>query len=87
MLYRNNMPKNYGLLECNVIVREHMCKECQQLMHEWWELFRTSVKRDQLLLPYVLYENKVEIREVGTLGIGTSYNPSFRVLPHACYSD
>lgn len=81
-LRNNNMPKNYGLLQCNVIVREHHNKICKKIMNEWWEEFLKYPYRDQISLPYVLYKNNIPVYKVSTLGDNIYTNPSFRVILH-----
>ena len=81
-LDNNNMPKNYGLLQCNIIAREHSNKVCQKIMKEWWNEFESGIKRDQVSLPYVLYRNNITVDSVGTLGNNVYNNPSFRIINH-----
>ena len=75
-------PKNYGLLQCNVIVREHNNPTTIKVMEDWWSLFLTYAKRDQIYLPYVLYKNDISIDKVGILGNNMYMNPSFRITNH-----
>ena len=63
-LNRNNMPKDYGLLECCFIVRKHNSDICKKVMKEWWNLFINGPKRDQISFTYVLYKNKIPSCEV-----------------------
>lgn len=81
-LLNDGMPKNYGLLQCNVIVREHNNPICLKIMEEWWEEFMRYSKRDQISLPHVLYKNKIKVEQVGVLGNNIYTNPSFRILLH-----
>ena len=81
-LEAEHMPKNYGLLQCNVIAREHNNELCRNIMESWWDEFKDNIKRDQVSLPYVLYKNKINIDEIGTLGNNVYSNPSFRVISH-----
>lgn len=76
------MPKNYGLLQCNIIVREHNNPLCIKIMEEWWQEFQKYSKRDQISLPHVLYMNNVKVEQVGILGNNVYMNPSFRILLH-----
>lgn len=76
------MPKNYGLLQCNVIAREHHNKTCISIMEQWWEEYMQYTKRDQVSLPYVLYKQNIRVKEVGVLGTNVYTNPSFRILTH-----
>ena len=76
------MPKNYGLLQCNLIVREHNNETCIKIMQDWWQEFKNYSKRDQISLPHVLYKNNIKIENVGILGNNIYPNPSFRILTH-----
>ncbi len=80
---RTGMPRHYGLLECNVIAREHHNRTCIKLMEEWWQEFEMYSKRDQISLPHVLYKNGIKVQEVGILGDNVRTNPSFRIFRHA----
>ncbi len=77
------MPRHYGLLECNVIAREHHNPTCIKFMEEWWQEFEEYSKRDQISLPHVLYKNGIQVQEVGILGDNVRINPSFRIYRHA----
>lgn len=81
-LRKNNMPENYGLLECNVLVREHNNIRCKEIMLDWWKEFKNKIKRDQLSLPYILYKRGISIEEIGTLGNDVFLNNSFRIIRH-----
>lgn len=80
-LKQEGYPEHYGMLECNIIARRHT-KTMEHLMDEWWNEFCNYSKRDQLSFPYVLYKNKINVEEVGTLGNNVHMNLSFRVLTH-----
>ena len=81
-LIDTGMPKNYGLLQCNLIVREHNNETCIKIMQDWWNEFENYSKRDQVSLPHVLYKNNIKIEKVGILGNNVYNNPSFRILTH-----
>ncbi len=81
-LKKAGMPHNYGLLECNVIAREHHNDICVRIMEQWWREYEEYCKRDQVSLPHVLYQNNIQINEVGVLGENVRVNPSFRILGH-----
>ncbi len=76
------MPRHYGLLECNVIAREHHNSTCMKIMEEWWQEFEEYSKRDQISLPHVLFQNGIREKEVGVLGNNVWTNPSFRIFKH-----
>jgi hypothetical protein len=46
------------LSENCVILRKHNSKKLFKTMNNWWNLLRFYVKRDQILLPYVLWKYK-----------------------------
>ncbi len=77
------MPENYGLLECNVIAREHHNSTCVKIMEEWWNEYSKYSKRDQISLPHVLFRNGIKVQEVGVLGNNVRTNPSFRIFGHS----
>ena len=83
VLKQAGMPANYGMCECNVIVRENANKKCEKLMNEWWEEFRKSTaKRDQLLFPYVLWKNNTQLDAIGCLGENIDCDGKFRRKSH-----
>lgn len=81
-LIETGIPSNYGLLQCNVIVREHSNPICMQIMNEWWQEYMEYTKRDQVSLPHILYCHGIGVNEVGILGSNIYNNPSFRVVNH-----
>lgn len=82
-LKQRNFPRNYGMNECNVIVRDHNNSVVCKLMEEWWEMFKEGkVKRDQLSFPYLLFKHGITPIEIGTLGSNVQDNPAIRVTLH-----
>lgn len=81
-LKETKMPRNYGLLQCSVIVREHNNPKCIKIMEEWWNEFKNYSKRDQISLPHVLYMNRINVDEISVLGNNVYSNPSFRIINH-----
>lgn len=81
----NGFPDNYGLIACDIIVREHNKESCVKVMEQWWVEFRDFVRRDQLSLPYVLYKNGIAIDEVATLGGNVHQDYSFEIMKHKKY--
>ena len=82
-LKSTGMPENYGLIECNVIAREHNNPTCKKIMDEWWEEFRNYSKRDQISFIHVLYMNGIDSKEIGTLGDNVFDNPAIRKVGHS----
>ena len=75
-------PRQYGLAEGNVIVREHHNETCRKVMRLWWRQFRNRISRDQVSLPLVLYKLGIPMEEITTLGYDVYHNRSFRVADH-----
>lgn len=63
-----NMPKEYGLLYGGVIVRDHENEKGRKISKAWWEAFLQFPMRDQILLPYVLFEKGILTEKLSTLG-------------------
>lgn len=82
-LKSTEMPRNYGLIECNVIAREHNNLTCKKLMSEWWNEFLNYSKRDQISFVHVLFMNKISVEEIGTLGDNVFDNPAIRKVGHS----
>lgn len=56
--YKNEgFPKNYGLLQSNIMLRIHNHKDCIRLMETWWDELKDNSHRDQLSFNYVLWKN------------------------------
>jgi hypothetical protein len=81
-LRQNGMPRHYGLLEGAILLRETGNPRCQAIMNQWWDQFYQHIRRDQLSLPFILWQNEVTIEQVGLLGNQIWSNPIFRKYPH-----
>lgn len=77
-----NFPIQYGLVECNVIAREHNLEICKKVMDDWWHEFLFRSKRDQLSFPYVLYKNNIKVNDICTLGNNVFQNMAIRKRGH-----
>lgn len=75
-------PKNFGLLECNIIAREHKSQVCKSIMNMWWDDYNTLSKRDQMSLPSVLYRHNMKVEDIATLGTGVENDYLVRVERH-----
>lgn len=82
-LKEHRFPKDYGLLECGVIVREHNNPICKKVMDEWWLQFMNKIKRDQVSLPFILFNNHISVEQVAVLGQNIFENYSFRIDRHS----
>lgn len=63
-LDKNKMPKNYGLLETNIIFRRHNNKIIKKIDEEWWNMIKKYSYRDQLSMTYVLWKNGIIIDDI-----------------------
>lgn len=81
-LRKHGFPEHYGMLECNLIVRDHDSEVMKRVMEMWWNEFCKRSKRDQLSLPYVLFKNGIKVESVGVLGNNIFQNKALRVVKH-----
>ena len=82
ILEKEKFPRDYGMVECNVIVRDHTNVIMKKIMKDWWVQYKKFVKRDQLSLPYVLWKYNILMKDVALLGNDVSKNWALRVMPH-----
>lgn len=75
-------PASYGMAQCSVIARRHNDLICQKIMNQWWDEFQAYAKRDQLSLPFVLFQNGIQVKDVVTLGTNVYSNDSFEIVVH-----
>ncbi len=64
LLVDENMPKNYGMNEANIIIRRHKDKTVQKIMNDWWYMIKNYSRRDQLSLSYVLWKNHIKPADI-----------------------
>lgn len=82
-LYKlNNMPKNYGMFECNAILRDSQNDICIKIMEQWWKAVFNGIKRDQLYFTFVLFKNNYKFNDVFLLGDNINSNPMFIRYSH-----
>ena len=81
-LRSEGFPENYGLITCDILVREHHNPECIKIMEQWWDQFRNHIKRDQVAMPYVLFKNGIDPYDVATLGGDVHQENSFEIVKH-----
>ena len=75
----DGMPREYGLFECTMIVRDNSNSIGKQITEEWFEEYLQGERRDQLSLTYVLWKNAIPSGDVGILNDGQNIrkNPDF----------
>lgn len=56
--YKNEQfPKNYGLVQSNIVIRYHNEPDCIRLMETWWKEVKNGSHRDQLSFDYARWKN------------------------------
>lgn len=63
-LFKMGMPKNYGLLETNIIFRKHHNDLIKKINNIWWKMIKKYSHRDQLSFTYVLWKNGIIIDNI-----------------------
>lgn len=82
--YRSaGMSEHYGLIEANILVRNHHNPICIEIMDRWWQKIVKHCNRDQLSLPFVLWEMGIPVSEIGRIGNNVYKIPSIRIQPHS----
>lgn len=81
-LKQDKMPKNYGMVEANVIIRNHNDKCCIKLMDDWWNEFFHYSRRDQISLHHTLWKSNIEINDIVLLGNNVRDNNLLYVMKH-----
>lgn len=81
-MQKESFPENYGLLACGILVRDHNSEICRKIMSDWWHEVSTSIGRDQVALPFVLFKNDIYVDDIVTLGGDIHKDLSFKLLYH-----
>lgn len=66
---KEGFPKDYGLVQSNIVIRKHNDPKCVEFMDHWWNEVRRGSHRDQLSFDYVRWKHKdirVNILDKGT---------------------
>lgn len=79
---KSNMPRHFGMCECNVIVRDHDNPNLSSIMENWWRNYKTGVKRDQLYFTYVIYKQGYKFDDLVTFGASVNNNIIFLRQEH-----
>lgn len=60
----SGFPRNFGMTENNIILRNHNNEKIIELMEDWWQEFTDGGKRDQISLPFLIWKNKIDVIEL-----------------------
>lgn len=80
--YKEGMPRRFGSYECGLIVRDHYNYFGNELMENWYNYYMQSeCKRDQLVLPYLIWKYGMKIGDIGYIydGISIAENGDLKV--------
>lgn len=55
---KEGFPKDYGLLQSNILLRKHNNEDCIKLMEAWFDTLKDGSHRDQLSFNYVCWKNQ-----------------------------
>lgn len=81
---REGFPDNFGMLECNAIVSKLNNTNGKEILDSWWNEFKKSESyRDQIALPYVIWQLGYKIKDVGSLGNNIHKNEKVRIILHS----
>ena len=81
--YKNeSFPEQWGLFECNFILRMHINERCKSVMHTWWQEYFHGEKRDQLSFTYALWKNGMQFSEVCCFGKNIRHNSRLKLREH-----
>lgn len=73
------MPRNYGMFECFMIVRDHSNNLGSTVMHEWFVEYMNGEKRDQFSLTYVLWKHGLPFDSIGAINNGKSWRDNANI--------
>lgn len=78
------MPRELGQIDAKLIVRDHDNAICNKIMEEWYEEFMKGAPRDQFSFIYILWKNKISIKDLGFIhnGIDPNNNPDYELHTH-----
>lgn len=82
-LKAEGFPENYGLYENNLIFRMHNDEKIIKISEDWWKLYCTFSRRDQLCLSYVFWKNHFKPDLFLPKGISTHNYSAIKRLSHS----
>jgi len=74
---KHNMPRNFGMFECNVIFRDQYNSNCTEIMNQWWRSVYLGIKRDQLYFTFILFKLGYSFNDMYLIGNTVNTNPMF----------
>ncbi len=69
-------PKKYGMLECGILATDIKNDMAINILNLWWNEFKQSESlRDQISLPFILWNLNLDTKSIGTIGNNIYDNP------------
>ena len=62
---KQGYPKNQGLIESNVLIRNPKSEQLRELMETWWREIEAGSHRDQLSFNYASWQTKIAYETIG----------------------
>lgn len=79
---KERFPHHYGLAECTLLFTK-IGEKSEDIYSKWWNAFLESeTNRDQLVIPYVLWKERIDMKSFCTLGTNLHRSTDFEVLKH-----
>ena len=72
-------PENYGLVQSNVIIREHNNENCVKIGQGWWDELLLNSKRDQLSFNFSIWKKDYKINIIKPSIISSEH---FQIYTH-----
>lgn len=73
-------PEKFGLYEATIIVTDLKNVYAEEIFTAWWDEFCLSQsQRDQISLPFIVWNKGYRYRDIGCLGSDKRENPLFRL--------
>lgn len=80
---QEGFPEKYGLPEATIIITDLSNDSATNFFNCWWQEFLNSGSfRDQISLPYVLWKNGINTKEITLLGNNLRFSSKFLVSAH-----
>lgn len=82
-LRRHHMPEHFGLMENNIIFRQHNHPDVVEFDRWWWECFLKFPRRDQLTHSFALYDTPaLHAGYIFPDGVSARNFPGLEYIPH-----
>ena len=80
---KDGFPQHFGMYENSILIRDNRDDETLNLMQAWWDEFCRFSTRDQLSLPYVIWQQGYNKDKILILGNDVERNTRFnRINKH-----